>query len=150
MFSPSDGFQCSWQSSRWLLWAYGVVQCLAGLTLMLLELPVLLRLLGLLLCVAHAAWVLPRYLLLSHPDAICRLRKDSSGWAVWSQAKGWQAVELLATSVVLPALVIVHVRSQGKRLAQHFCVPADAMSADAHRRLRVQLKFSWQTRLAAE
>lgn len=150
MFSPSDAFQCSWRASRWLLCAYGAVQCLALVTLGLLDLPAGLRVAGLLLCVAHACWVLPRHLLLTHSSAVRRLRKTSGGWAIWNRAQGWQDVELLATSVVLPALVIVQARPQGKWLVKSFCIAADGMSADAHRRLRVQLRFSWQARLAAE
>jgi len=96
----------------------------------------------LLLCLAHGAWIMPRQVLLSHPSAVQGLRRDRSGWQLWSKRAGWHPVQLRHDSVALPGLVILRYRRPGQWFSRSLCVPADAMPADQHRRLRVRLKFS--------
>lgn len=122
--------------------AYLVAQGLALASLLLLDAPFVWRGLGIILCLAHAVWHLPRTLLLSHPHAWCALRRDASGWALWNRAKGWQAVQLLPDSMALPGLVLLRFRLPGQWWARSLCLPGDTLGADEHRRLRVRLKFS--------
>ncbi len=147
MSSRSDGFECRWQPSRRLLALYALVQGLALLTLIWVEIPVWARGLGVAFCLAHAAWVLPRHILLSSAQAFRALRCSAEGWQLWSAAGGWQAVELRPDSLALPVAVVLRFRLAGERWVRGLCIPRDAMARDLHRRLRVRLKFSrrrWQ------
>ena len=76
MSSPSDAFESQWQPSRQLLVCYALIQGLALLSLALVDIPLWALLLGIGFCVAHAAWVLPRHLLLNAPQA--------AAYQVWS------------------------------------------------------------------
>ncbi|WP_455925347.1 protein YgfX [Pseudomonas putida] len=142
MSSPSKVFQCRWRASRRLLAAYLAAQGLALLSLLLLDASFTWRCLGMLMCLAHAAWHLPRTILLSHPHAWQALRRDTSGWALWNRATGWQAVQLRPDSMALPGLIVLRFRLPGQWWSRSLCLPGDTQGADEQRRLRVRLKFS--------
>ena len=95
-----------------------------------------------LICLAHAAWVLPRQILLTSAQAFRGLRRDAQGWQLWSRGEGWQAVQLRPDSLALPLVVVLRFRLAGERLTRSLCIPYDALPPDQHRRLRVRLKFS--------
>ncbi|NIF25853.1 hypothetical protein F3J44_05585 [Pantoea sp. Tr-811] len=142
MSSPSECFECRWQGSRLLLVAYLGCQALALLALCLSACPWWLACAAAAACLAHAGWAIPRRILLTDPHAVTGLRRDAQGWRVFSRAQGWQPVRLCRDSVALPALVVVRFVRAGAWFGQSQCVPRDALGADAHRRLRVRLKFS--------
>ena len=147
MSSLHDRFECRWQPSRWLLAAYLSAQLLALSALYLLDIPTWALLGGVLLCIVHGFWVIPSRILLSRPSAFTALRRDADGWQLWNQQNGWQAVQLRRDSMALPLLVVLRFRLAGKggsgsRWVRGLCIPRDAMAPDAHRRLRVRLKFS--------
>lgn len=142
MSSPSEQFQCRWQGSRRLLTAYLASHALALLALWLSE-PRWWLLLPLVAgCLSHACWVIPRRILLTHPDAITGLRRDSQGWQLYSRSQGWQSVRLLPDSMALPGLVVLRFVRAGRRLSESQCVFPDALALEQHRRLRLRLKFS--------
>ena len=93
-------------------------------------------------CVAHAAWTLPRQILLRHPSAFTGLRRDEEGWQLFSARNGWQPVQLRPDSLALPLAVVLRFRLVGERRVRGLCIPRDALTREAHRRLRVRLKFS--------
>lgn len=142
MSSPSNAFECRWHASRQLLAAYLLAQLFALGALFLLSIPLWASSLGVLLCLVHGFWVLPRQILLTHPQAYCGLRRDADGWQLWNQAQGWQSVQLRPDSLALPLVVILRFRLRGKRRVRTICVPHDSQAADLHRRLRVRLRFS--------
>ena len=142
MSSPSNTFECRWHASRQLLAAYLLAQAFALGSLFLLSIPFWVFLLGAFACLANAAWVLPRHILLSHPKAFCGLRRDADGWQLWNRADGWQAVQLRPESLALPLIVVLRFRLRGEWRVRSICVPRDSQAADLHRRLRVRLKFS--------
>ena len=142
MSSPSNTFECRWHASRQLLAAYLLAQAFAVGSLFLLSIPQWASLLGVFGCLLHGLWVMPRQILLSHPNAFCGLRRDGDGWQVWSQTKGWQAVQLRPDSLALPLIVVLRFRLRGEWRVRSICVPRDSQAADLHRRLRVRLKFS--------
>ncbi|UQS15377.1 protein YgfX [Pseudomonas sp. HS6] len=142
MSSPSNTFECRWQASQQLLAAYLLAQAFALCALFLLVLPFWVSLLGAGACLIHAARVLPRQILLSHPKAFCGLRRDADGWQLWNQADGWQPVQLHPDSLALPLIVLLRFRLRDERRVRAICVPWDSQAADLHRRLRVRLKFS--------
>ena len=142
MFSPSDAFECQWRPSRQLLACYALGQGAARLSLALVALPSWGRVLGVGFCFAHAAWVLPRHLLLSVPQAFRRLRYTAEGWQVHCAAHGWQAIELHSDSLALPLVVLLRFRLVGQRRVRSVCIARDSLARDQHRRLRVRLKFS--------
>jgi toxin CptA len=140
--NPSDRFECRWQASRLLLAAYLAVLVLALATLFLIDLPLWAALLGATACLLHGAWVLPRQILLTHPAAFTGLRRDEGGWQLFNRRDGWQAVQLRPDSLALPVAVVLRFRLAGERRIRGLCIGRDAMACDAHRRLRVRLKFS--------
>ncbi|WP_095051503.1 protein YgfX [Pseudomonas sp. Irchel s3b2] len=142
MSSPSNAFECRWHASRQLLAAYLLAQLFALGSLILLSIPLWASLLGVVLCVAHGFWVLPRQILLTHPQAFRGLRRDADGWQLWNQAVGWQPVQLRRDSLALPLIVVLRFRLRDERRVRAICVPRDSQAADMHRRLRVRLKFS--------
>ncbi|TBW12086.1 hypothetical protein E0E50_07970 [Azotobacter chroococcum subsp. isscasi] len=142
MSNPSDVFECRWQPSRQLLAAYLTAQALALGSLALADIPSWEGLLGGSLCLAHAAWCLPRQILLSHSTAFRGVRRTAEGWQLWSVRKGWQPVQLRPDSLALPMVVVLRFRLPGERWVRGVCIPRDALARDIHRRLRVRLKFS--------
>jgi len=140
--SPSNTFECRWHASRQLLAAYLLAQAFAMGSLFLLSIPLWASLLGACACALHGFWMLPRQILLNHPQAFCGLRRDGDGWQVWNQADGWQAVQLRPDSLALPLIVVLRFRLRGEWRVRSICVPRDSQAADLHRRLRVRLKFS--------
>jgi len=146
--SPSNTFECRWQASWLLLAAYLLAQLFALGALLSLDLPY--SSLGVLVCLAHAAWVLPRHVLLTHRSSVRGLRRDESGWQLWSAARGWHGVQLRPDSLALPLVVVLRYRVPGQWWVRSICVPADSQAADLHRRLRVRLKFSRRRWLAPE
>ena len=142
MSSPSELFECHWRSSRRLLLLYALVLCGALIALWVAAVPSWAKALGLLLCLAHCGWVLPRYVLLSHAAAFTGLRHDVNGWQLCSQQAGWQHVQLCRDSLALPVAVVLRFRLPGERRVRGLCIAADAMEPTQHRRLRVRLKFS--------
>ena len=148
MSSPSNVFECRWQASRLLLAAYLLAQLFALGALVLIDVPY--SSLGLLLCLAHAAWVVPRSILLTHRSSIRGLRRDADGWQLFSAERGWHCVQLRPDSLALPLIVVLRYRVKGEWAVRTICVPNDAQVADVHRRLRVRLKFSRRRWLAPE
>lgn len=142
MSNPSEAFECRWQPSRRLLRLYLSVMVLALLAPWLADVPLWSKLLSLAVCLAHAAWVLPRHVLLTAPRAVTGLRRDASGWHLYSTAAGWQAVQLRPDSLALPLAVVLRYRLPGQRLSRGVCIPRDALAPEQHRRLRLRLKFS--------
>lgn len=142
MSNPSDVFESRWQPSRWLLRLYLSVLALALLAPWLADIPLWLKLLSPLPCLAHAAWVLPRHILLTAPQAITGLRRDALGWHLYSAANGWHAVQLRPDSLALPLAVVLRYRVPGQRIGRGLCIARDALAPEQHRRLRLRLRFS--------
>lgn len=147
MSSRSDRFECRWQPSRALLTAYLVTQILALASTVFLSIPLWAKAIGVLLCALHAARSLQTFILLDRPQSSTGLRRDGSGWALWSEEGGWQPVQLRPDSLALPHLVVLRFRRMtghwlSRMWVRSLCIPADAMAPDSHRRLRLRLKFS--------
>ena len=131
-----------------LLAAYLLAQLFALGALLFLDLSY--SSLGMVLCLAHAGWVLPRHILLTHRSSIRGLRRDADGWQLLSAERGWHSVQLRPDSLALPLIVVLRYRVPGAWWVRSICVPTDAQTADVHRRLRVRLKFSRRRWLAPE
>lgn len=142
MSSRSEPFECHWRPSRRLLALYLAALGLALPALGLAAIPGWAKAAGLLLCLMHAAWTLPRTILLNHPHAFTGLRHDAHGWQLRNAAEGWVAVQLRPSSLALPQAVVLHYRRHGQWFDRGLCIPADSLGRDQHRRLRVRLKFS--------
>lgn len=113
MSSPSNSFECRWQACGRLLAAYLLAQVLALGALYLLAVPVLITLLGVLACLAHALWTLARHIRLTHRSSVRGLRRNADGWQLWSAARGWHAVQLCPDSLALPLIVVLRYRLPG-------------------------------------
>nr|WP_240202549.1 hypothetical protein [Pseudomonas sp. ICBG1301] len=129
-----------------MLAAYLLAQLLALGSLLVLDLPY--SSLGALLCLAHAVWVLPRHIRLTHRSSVRGLRRDEDGWQLFSEERGWHSVQLRPDSLALPWIVVLRYRVPGEWCVRSLCVPKDSQAADVHRRLRVRLKFSRRRWLA--
>jgi len=140
--SRSEVFECHWQASRLLLAAYLSALVLALITLFFIELPLWAFLLGACASLLHAAWVVPRQILLRHPTAFTGLRRDEEGLQLFNSRDGWLPVQLRPDSLALPLAVVLRFRLAGERRVRGLCIPRDALPREAHRRLRVRLKFS--------
>jgi toxin CptA len=140
--SPSKTFECHWQASRLLLAGYLLVLVLALLAVGLAALPGWVQLCAAGLALLHAAWHLPRQILLRSPQAFSGVRHDDGGWQLFNRASGWQAVQLRPTSLALPLVVVLHFRLPRQRRVRGLCIPCDALSHTTHRHLRLQLKFT--------
>ena len=129
-----------------MLAAYLVAQALAWLALWQLDIPVLATLSGWLACIGHAVWVLPRTILLGHARAFQGVRHAHDGWQVWSEARGWQPVQISSDSLALPPIIVLRFRLVAGKgagwLTRSVCIPRDALAPDTHRRLRVLLRFA--------
>ena len=142
MTSTIEPFECHWRPSRLLLGGYLLVVALAALAILLAELPGRWQIILLMLLLLHAAWVLPRQLLMRHAGAISGLRHDADGWQLYSERDGWQAAQLYPDSLALPSAIFLQFRLKGQRWRRGLCIACDALPAAQHRRLRVCLKFS--------
>nr|WP_223187034.1 protein YgfX [Pseudomonas nitroreducens] len=125
-----------------MLAAYLSAQFGAVLALLLADIPLHWKTLGLSLGLLHACWVVPRQILLRAPDSVRALRHNAEGWQLWSEREGFQSVQLMPDSLALPRLIVLRFRRPGDWLARSVCVPADALAPELHRRLRVRLRFS--------
>jgi toxin CptA len=125
-----------------LLAFYALIQLLALLSLWLVEIPLWARVLGMPGCLAHAAWLVPRQLLLRGPDCHSALRHVAEGWQLYSDAAGWQPIQLRPDSLALPLIIVLRFRLAGQHRVRALCIARDSLPADVHRRLRVRLKFS--------
>lgn len=142
MSGRSDPFECHWRPSRRLLALYLLCLGLAVLALLCAAIAGGVQAAGLLLCLLHAVWTLPRAILLRHPHAFTGLRHDAQGWRLYSVAEGWVAVQLRPGSLALPQMVVLQFRRPGQWFDRALCIPADSLERDWHRRLRVRLKFA--------
>ena len=142
MSNPSDVFECQWRPSRWLLRLYLLVLALAMPAPWLADLPLWSKLSICALLLVHAAWVLPRHILLSSPQSFVGVRRDAFGWSLQRADGVWQAVQLRPDSMALPLLVVLRYRLPGQRFSRGLCIPRDALPTEQHRRLRLRLKFS--------
>ena len=77
-----------------------------------------------------------------YPEAPRGLRHGAEGWQLWSPACGWQGVQLRPDSLALPWLVVLRYRRSGESRTRSLCIAHDSLGADAHRRLRVRLRFA--------
>jgi toxin CptA len=140
--NPGKSFECRWRPSRLVLLLYLGVLALTVPALLAADIPLWCAGLGLALCLAHAAWVLPGPILLRDEGSFRGLRHDDSGWQLWNPRDGWQPVQLRPDSLALPLAVILRFRLEGERRIRSLCIPRDALDAQTHRRLRVRLKFA--------
>lgn len=70
------------------------------------------------------------------------MRHGAEGWQLWSPATGWQAIQLRPDSLALPRLVVLRYRLPAARRTRSLCIARESLAADAHRRLRVRLRFA--------
>lgn len=150
MTAKIEPFECHWPASRKLAWLVGVGFSLAASAPWFSVLPPWACLALDTLLLAQLAWAWPRLVSLAHPAALTGLRHDADGWWLFSRAEGWQRAQLYPDSLALPVLIILRVRPSGYRWRQTLLIPADALDAQAHRRLRLRLKFSRRRWAAAE
>lgn len=149
--SPETGrglapFECHWQASRQWRRLHSLVVALALVSLLACQIAWPLQLLGLPL-LGVLAWRS------RHPAGRWRgLRHDGHGWSLDAADGSWKPVQLLPDSLVTRAFICLHVRIPGRFRREALLIPADALPAEQHRRLRVRLRFSrgrWQAPAAA-
>jgi len=140
----SQAFLCFWQPSLRLSKLTLLVVVLASVAVLLSAIVWPLKF-GLLFALGvQASFYLYR---LQQQQLPCRrtgLRHDAQGWQLWSAQHGWRSIQLRTDSMAIPALVLLRYRCARHWFYRSAVIPADSLSQDSHRRLRVRLKFSRQ------
>lgn len=139
--------QWFWQPSLRLACLNLTVISLACLAILLSAAPVALKnSLGLLL-VIQAACLGLQILRRNQPAKRCGVRYTAQGWQLWNARAGWQSVQVAASSLAIPALVLVRYKTPQQYFYRSVLIAADCLTAEQHRQLRVRLKFGrrrWQ------
>lgn len=145
MQNPSDQmFSCFWQPSLRLSWAVLLVSGLGYLAVFSADISWALRAS---VCIALSLSIARQVYLIQYrntPQLRRGLRHSAQGWQLWCVKLGWQPLQLGPDSMALPALVLLRYRYRQHRLYRSVLIPADSLSQDDHRRLRLRLKFSRQ------
>lgn len=127
--------------SVWLKALMLAMVLLAGLSIALAHLPVLIRMtlaIGLLSVMIYSIWTMRK------PLPGVRIKSD--GLIQLSVANGeWQATELMPGSFVSPGLSVVRLRT--KSSLHRLVLLADSATSDELRRLRLSLRWAHRTRL---
>ncbi|WP_371921485.1 protein YgfX [Pseudomonas sp. C27(2019)] len=139
-----QAFLCFWQPSSRLSKVVLLVLLLACLAVLLSAVTWPIKLSLLLVLAVQISLHLCR---LQQQQLPCRrigLRHGAQGWQLWSAQHGWRSIQLRADSIATPALVLLRYRCARQWFYRSAVIPADSLSQDSHRRLRVRLKFSRQ------
>ncbi len=145
MLSPSSqAFLCFWQPSLRLSKLVLLVLLLACPAVLLTGLQWPLKLFLLFVLGAQISFYLYCLLQQQLPGRRAGLRHSAQGWQLWSAQHGWRSIQLRADSMATPALVLLRYRCARHWIYRSVLIPADSLSQDSHRRLRVRLKFSRQ------
>ena len=142
MSSRLEPFECRWSASAGLLRLHALAAFAAGICPWLAAIPWTLK--PLLTLLALWSWhrVRQRQLQQRCPEVPRGLRHGTEGWQLWSPATGWQAIQVRPDSLALPQLVVLRYRLPAARRTRSLCIARDSLAADAHRRLRVRLRFA--------
>src|SRR5690606_13910264 len=141
-YSPSDTLLLRRQPSRWLgalLILLTLIGCVALDQSAMPALPALVC--GLLLWL-HCLWIWPRQVSLRHADSVTGLRFDQEGLHVLRGGGSEVRARLRAETFVSALLAVVRLREPGRLLPGSVILPADAVTEDSLRRLRLRLRFS--------
>lgn len=141
---PKTTTQWFWQPSRRLAGLNLTVLSLACLAVLLSAAPGRLKIsLGLLLLL-HIAHLTVQFLRGKQPASRRGVRCTAQGWQLWNAQSGWQPVQLAASSMAIPALVLLRYKAPQQSIYRSVVIAADCLTAEQHRQLRVRLKFSRQ------
>lgn len=140
MFSPLEVVEGHWRPSRGLLGIWSACLLIALAAWVGGDFPLGWKLAGGLGLLVYAAWSGYCVLLFRGRYSPKALRLSKSGCFLL-QSGHWQPVQLQASSLVLPWLVVLHYRAEGQWFSRTLCLPADSLDADTHRRLRVRLRL---------
>lgn len=130
-----------WQAEPWL---FGLRACTLLLALLALQFSAVPWLAGLLI---HAVVLVYACCLLvgerrsrgqAGKQGLCYRQ---GGWQLWQPQQGWRPIELSGQTLVLPGLVVLTYRLPGRLLHSSSLITARMAGAEAHRRLRVCLRF---------
>lgn len=119
--------------SRWMRIALLTLHGLAGLAVLLADFDWWIQ--GILLIVTAASLA---FHLRSHPPL--ELRAEPDGILLIRAGDDWQPVALLPSTMVTPALTVLHFRHEWGKQGSHVILP-DSLPADDFRLLRIWLKW---------
>ncbi len=143
MPSPSNqAFLCFWQPSLRLSKLVLLLLLLACPAVLLTALQWPLKLFLLFVLGVQISFYLYSLLQQQLPSRRAGLRHNAQGWQLWSARHGWRSIQLRADSMATPTLVVLRYRCAQHWFYRSIVIPADSLSQDSHRRLRVRLKFS--------
>jgi len=137
-----EPFECRWSASVGLLRLHALAAFAAGICPWLAAIPWTLKPLLTLLVLWSWQRVRRCQLQQRYPGVPRRLRHGAEGWQLWSPATGWQAIQVRPDSLALARLVVLRYRVPDERRTRSLCIARDSLTADAHRRLRVRLRFA--------
>ena len=129
--------------SRLIAVALSAVHAGAAATLLPLDLPMPLRIAGVVAIVANLAHALWRHWLLRGRRAIVMIEIiDQRNGAICGRDGIWHDAKVLGTTYVTPALTVINVRRPGARLASHVLLTIDNVPAEDFRKIRVLLRWA--------
>ena len=131
-----------WQPSAWQYAMRAGTLLLALLAMQLAYLPSLLSWTGHVLCLLYAVYLILELRKRCTPFAKTGLVYRQGGWQLWSSQHGWRDISLSGQTLVLPWLIIVYYRRSGGLLQRWLVIDKWMLKQDAHRRLRVCLRFA--------
>ncbi len=148
MRGQNNRFACHWQPSLWLSVLALLISVLACIAVALSAIEAVWRSGILTLLAVQIAYQLFQLARIEQPSQRRGIRRDDSGWQIWTAQRGWQAVQLRADSIAIPVLVLLRYRYAHQWFYRSLLVGVDSLPVDSHRRLRVRLKFSRQRWMA--
>lgn len=131
-----------WQPSAWQYAMRAGILLLALPAMQLARLPDWLYLAGHGLCLLYALYLLLELRKSRTAFAKTGLVYRQGGWQLWSSQHGWREIRLSGQTLVLPWLIIVYYRWPDGFRQRWLVVDRWMLGQDAHRRLRVRLRFA--------
>lgn len=144
MHGQSNMFSCHWQPSFRLSVFALLMSSLACVAVLISAVAWPWKISALTVLMAQIIYQLVQMQRLQQASQRRGLRHSAQGWQVWDAQQGWRAVQLRADSMAIPSLILLRYRYADQWFYRTLLIGVDSLSADAHRRLRVRLKFSRQ------
>ncbi len=128
------------EASQRLLMCYGSFLLILSVLLCAADLLLLVKLVSLLIIVAHAVWWLGDHYLLCWQSSVRCLLSDGDVWSVES-AVATEEVDLKADYLVTTGLILLRLKGRDSGRNYNVILFSDAGNAEQLRRLRIELRW---------
>ncbi len=125
--------------SRLYLFIFGAILLITSLILCYFPIPWWLKLIAVMIVIAHGSHTCWRYALLRHKFSITTIRYTSEKRWVIQNGEGTLAVDLHPSTTVTTIVMLLHFRVPGKMIPHKSVIFRDSLSTDDFRKLLVIL-----------